>query len=149
MVITSFIHHDVTFTWPNQEHLNKSGLFECNVQKQAQNMAEHWQNFQFLTHLFTITPTVQIQSVYLFYTSLNYLQLTETTESIFWPVFHYQSREKEQSNHSPYNVTCDQNMGTINGFHGNEIDWSKDFKNMRRLTWYNNFNHWFFINPTK
>ena len=37
---------------------------------------------QFLTHLFTITPMLQIQSVYLFYTSYYYLQLTETTESI-------------------------------------------------------------------
>ena len=43
----------------SQEH------FECNLQKQAWNMTEHWKP-QFLTHLFTITPMLQIQSVYLF-----------------------------------------------------------------------------------
>ena len=27
MVFTYFIHHDITFTWPNEEHLNKSETF--------------------------------------------------------------------------------------------------------------------------
>ena len=48
--------------------LSSQEYIERNLQKQATHMAEHWQNFQFLSRLFTITPMLPYKVfIYLFH----------------------------------------------------------------------------------
>ena len=69
MDLTYFIHHDITFIWPNQEHLIKSGIYWMYLAKTSNTHGWTLAKLSVIDSPFHHHTNASIQSVYLFISS--------------------------------------------------------------------------------